>query len=137
TASPEVCSMVAVLRPGLLIPLLIVGSCTSQPLIEQRDDFGRTQLMLAAEAGQWDAVRTWLDDGANVHAADKRGFTALMYAASSGYADIVQALFERGADPAAEDANWRTPLIVAAGHQGGRDTVEALLEAGADVNALE
>ena len=70
------------------------------------DGCGKTPLMIACEAGSYDAVRILLENGADVNARDYCGETALIYAASpTGYSDdpddqirIAELLLENGAD---------------------------------------
>ena len=119
---------------------------------------GTTALMMAAASGDADAVSTLLARGVDVDAADvHQGQTALMFAAAPGRTDVVRALTVHGADVSktslvpsprkvegAGGPKWRkgdlalgglAPLHFAA-RQGHITTVEALLEAGADVNQL-
>lgn len=95
---------------------------------------GMTPLMLAALAGQTQAVGLLLESGARVNAASGDGKTALMYAAGWADADTVHALLDAQArvDMRSEDG-W-TALMLAAG-RGSARSVELLIRAGADVNA--
>jgi ankyrin repeat protein len=118
---------------------------------------GETPLMTAARTGNADAVKMLLEAGARVNAAESfRGLTAVMYAAVENHAAIVRALAAAGADVNARSREYTfqnltggaggiihdrpqgalTALILAA-RQGARDAAEALLAAGADVNAAE
>jgi cytohesin len=55
--------------------------------------------MIAARTGNVDAIRTLLDNGADVNAKEtQRGTTPLMWAADEGHAAAVKLLIERGAD---------------------------------------
>ena len=55
--------------------------------------------MIAAGAGNLDAVRQLVLHGADVNVAEpRRGQTAIMWAAAEGHADVVGALIEIGAD---------------------------------------
>src|SRR5262249_29648321 len=66
---------------------------------------GATPLMLAAAAGQLDAVRALLDRKADPNATESaNGQTALMFAAALDRADVARLLVERGADAARTSA---------------------------------
>ncbi len=73
---------------------------------------GLTPLLHAARQGHIDAIRAFLDGGAEVDgvsAAD--GTTALLIATLNGQFDVALLLIERGADPnLASDLNGATPL---------------------------
>ncbi len=120
---------------------------------------GETIVMTAAQSGNADVVRQVLAAGANPNVAVTRGQTALMWAANRGNSDVVKVLLEHGADYAArsqvreqyvksekeQDSNpaykyWieeggNTPLIFAA-RSGDLESVQHIVDAGADVNAL-
>ena len=121
-------------------------------------EIGTTSLMLAAASGSVDAVNTLLDAGAEVDRKDiNQGQTALMFAAAPGRVDVIKLLAERGADlnatslvptprktEGAGGPRWRsgdlalggmTPLQFAA-RDGRKAALEALLDAGADINKL-
>jgi ankyrin repeat protein len=56
-------------------------------------------LMIAARTGNVEAIKTLLDNGADINAKDtQRGTTALMWAADEGHAAAVKLLIDRGAD---------------------------------------
>ena len=95
-----------------------------------------------------------LDAGVDVNLKDKDGVTALMIAGMRANTETVQALLDAGADVNAKANNGATALMMAgtpAGSprllgwrserfQSGEDnteTVQALLDAGADVNAKD
>lgn len=68
-----------------------------QPVIDARDDDGRTALMLATLHGQAAAVDALLARGADPNAADARGMTPLQAAVAGNQPAIVTALQRAGA----------------------------------------
>jgi ankyrin repeat protein len=95
-----------------------------------------TRIADAAMRGDAAAVRTLLQQGADVDGAQGDGMTALLWAAEEGNHDLAAALLARGARP---DALTRlggyTPLHLAA--QGGHhEVVRALLGAHANAAAM-
>lgn len=132
----------------------IVRACLLQAGadIAARDLNGETPLHLAAGFRNAAAVAALLEAGADVHATTRRGDTPLHDAARNGSAEIVNALLEAGADVHATSRGGYTPLHAAARHGGaaianaslaqlypgadvrGATIVNALLDAGADVN---
>jgi ankyrin repeat protein len=118
---------------------------------------GETVLMTAARAGNAECVRLLLAHGADVDAREQwHGQTALMWAAMENHADVVQTLIDAGADvlarstvhdwvkisysegnvPKTRDLGGLTALQFAA-REGSTQSVEKLLDAGADANATE
>jgi uncharacterized protein len=118
---------------------------------------GETVLMIAARTGNPDVVKALLESGAAVNAAETfRGQTALMLAANENHAPIVSALLAGGANPNARTLEYTfqkltggaggiihdrpqgglNALILAA-RQGARESAEALIAGGADLNATE
>jgi serine/threonine-protein phosphatase 6 regulatory ankyrin repeat subunit B len=95
--------------------------------------FGATALLYAAEGGCAGVVEALLRAGADVNKADEDGDAPLRVAAS---APIATMLIERGADVNATNKLGRTALWRAA-LQDRADLVEALLQAGADVNKAD
>jgi ankyrin repeat protein len=72
---------------------------------------GRTALMVAAAAGDAQAVSWLLANKANPNVPDyKQGRTALMIAAEAGHAEVVQILLNAGANPNAKDRLGETAM---------------------------
>jgi hypothetical protein len=82
-------------------------------------------LIQAAAAGQAEAVRSLLAQGAPVDSKDAFEWTALHLAAAGGWTDVAALLLDRGADPNARARFDMTPLHWAA--MRGRAEVAGLL----------
>jgi hypothetical protein len=94
-------------------------------------------LHILAATGHVDAVQVLIKEGqADTNTVTSAGNTALHLAAAEGHGQVVAALLRGGAHPmtASAGAEW-TPLHVAALHEQ-LGTIELLLAAGAEVNAL-
>jgi len=116
-----------------------------------------TVLMKASREGNTEAVKVLLAHDADVNAKENfRGQTAVMWAAAEGHADIVALLAAHGADlnlrsydrdtslpkmaagtPAAPIARGGLTALLFAARQGETETAKALLDAKADINALD
>lgn len=119
--------------------------------VNARDKGGMSVLEQAASSNNIELVRRLLAKGADVNIVDEGGYTALMDAAGNGdrNAALVKLLLEHGAavnvksgDTAEIVKNGpivmghQTALQIAAG-QANYEAVEALVKAGADVNAMD
>eukprot|EP00903_Cladosiphon_okamuranus_P006808 g6636.t1 len=82
--------------------------------------------------GHLSAARLLLAAGADVHQCDECAVSALHYAAGEGYVGVVEAILEHGGDVTKRDFCRWTALHWAA--NSDQATVDALLDAGADVN---
>ena len=102
-------------------------------LARSTDGFGSTALMHAAASASIAVMRTLIDAGADVAAANSRSATALHWA----HPDAAKAalLLSKGAAVDAKTVEGRTPLYVAATLAAGTASMQLLLEAGADANA--
>ena len=103
---------------------------------------------LIAAAGYPDSARSLallLEAGANIHATNRTGFDAIWRASYGGHTEAVKLLLKRGANPntrpllpniqgAIEPSS--APLHNAA-FRGEPEMIAALLQAGADLNAVE
>ena len=116
-----------------------------------------TVLMKASRDGDLGAVKALLAHNAEVNAKENfRGQTAVMWAAAEGHADIVSLLAAHGADlnlrsydrdttapkmeagtPTAPIARGGLTALLFAARQGQTETVKALLDAKADINAVD
>ncbi len=95
---------------------------------------GSTPLLFAANNGDVETARALVDAGADVNDAAASGTSALVIAAHSAHGPLAIYLLEQGADPNAAGAGYTA--LHAAVLRSQVQLVEALLEHGADVNAL-
>lgn len=95
-------------------------------------------LIEATKRGDMDAVRTALNNGANIETRDSIDkVTALMLAAFHGHNEIVKLLVQSGADVnARSDKDGWVPLMHAAFSQQS-SIVESLLQSGANIDATD
>jgi len=110
--------------------------------------WGNTALHYATAYGNVGAVRILCEAGANINVTNGNGNTALMQAlepsmvrvrskpSNETKAEIVRVLLQAGADIHMKNTQGLTALHVAAS-SGNVQAVEALVEAGSDVNALD
>lgn len=99
--------------------------------INARNAHGESALMMAAIKGHSDLLKKLVERGADVN---HPGWTALHYAASSPLPQqvaIIEYLLEHHAFIDAASPNGSTPLMLAAQY-GGLESVQCLLDAGAD-----
>jgi len=80
-------------------------------------------------------LKSYLANGGDPNAKDRRGRTPLHYAAREGNLEAVRLLLEHKADPNAKDRRGRTPLHYAV--KASDEVVAELVKAGADVNARD
>ncbi len=91
-------------------------------------------LLGAAEIGDENKVRAFLDKGADIEAKNKYGNTALMKAALNGHTETVKALLDKDADPNIQNNVGDTALMGAVWRGGRTEIVKALLDKDADPN---
>ncbi len=97
---------------------------------------GDTRLVKAAMREDNAAVRSLLQQKADVNGALPDGATALHWAAQADDLETVGLLLQAGADAKAKDRYGFTPLYFAA-NNGNAAIIRKLLEAGADSNAAD
>ncbi|RPK33157.1 Ankyrin repeat protein [Streptomyces sp. ADI92-24] len=101
---------------------------------------GRTALDRAVEQGYADVVRRLVGAGADLEqqAGEYQESTPLCLAASQGHTTIVGVLLDAGARTGAQGRLGYVPLVLAAttGDEGYPETVDLLLDRGADINAV-
>lgn len=92
-------------------------------------------LIIAAEHGYVDIIKTLIDAGANPNVVDKDGCTALILAAYLGHENIVKTLVDAGADPNVVSNNGNTALGLALS-KNHKDIIKSLVIAGANTDVL-
>jgi ankyrin repeat protein len=103
---------------------------------------GTTELMKAAAIAKPEELKTILETGTTINAADETGWTALMYAAANGKFENVQVLLDAGAAVNSADLNQDTALLAASEAWSSSEdlqckSVEPLMNAGAAVNVQD
>jgi ankyrin repeat protein len=107
---------------------------THHAKVDIRELSGTTPLMVAAGGGASKEIAAALiSSGADVNARDERGMTALAYAANyNGRAEMAAMLIRKGADIEAQTKDFDRPLSLAA-EKGNGPAIHELLKAGANV----
>jgi uncharacterized protein len=117
----------------LSVEAIVSSANTALRSLEQEKMNGNTPLMVAATAGDDQAVRRLVFKGAGVNAKNNFGSTALMGASAGGFEDIVKLLLVKDAKPNLKSNSGCTALMFAA-RNGHLPVVRLLLDAGANPN---
>ncbi len=105
------------------------------PAAAQSPAMSAEAFLMAAGEGRTEDVKRGLDSGMNIESAEPgREHTALHHAAYNGHTATVLFLIKQGATLDCRDHEGKTPLIHACTGPFP-ETVQALIKAGADVNA--
>ena len=124
----------------------VAAAISADADVDAQDDSGRTPLYWAANYDRAGVIELLVAAGADVDLATDGGETPLMIAASAGSPDAVALLVSSGAAVDSTDRSGRTALLCVAGmsdwtidqmangEAGAVRMIEALAEAGADVD---
>jgi len=128
--------LTAIVRVGRLDILLeMVNQTNSSLSIDQRDTkTGRTAVFDAAESGQLDILKFFIDLGANLSHLDNNGYSVLAAAVNAHQVETSRMLMQSGAQVMQRLQNGTTALHVASA-AGCGPCVEVLAEMGAAIDA--
>lgn len=121
-------------KVGTIDILQLLLLALDKQLLETKDIYGLTPLMLTAFYGHEEACKILLQAGAKPNITCKYGRNALHFAAAKGKIKIVQQLIPLQKQLDTKDERGNTPLMIAAlfGHP---EASEILLQAGAKANS--
>ncbi|MEU4014637.1 ankyrin repeat domain-containing protein [Microbacterium sp. NPDC028030] len=127
------------LRAGVAAAMLLTTGCTAAPhptppTQEAPVTDATIDLLDAATAGDADAVRVALDEGADIEARGDSGMTALVAATKADHVEAARALIEAGADVNAKD-DIQDSAYLYAGARGHDEILLLTLENGADLTS--
>ena len=117
--------------PELVARLLELGLT-----VDAVDDYGATPLFLAVGQSDRETSRLLLDAGSDVNHIASDGRSPLVAAVEVNSAEVVELLLERDADSSHRIETGETALHLAIGRFKPTAVVAALLEGGADPNAV-
>jgi ankyrin repeat protein len=104
---------------------------------QRREDKVTCAFMDAVKQSKFDKIRSAIANGIDINTFSEEGKTALHIAAEWGNIEMIRFLIEAGANCEIRDEIFGlTPLMTAA-HHNLPEVIAALLEGGADVNAVE
>jgi uncharacterized protein len=103
--------------------------------VDAQNRYGVTPLVLAVEQGNLEIVDALIAAGANVNHALPEGETVLMTAARTGNVPVLQALLKKDARVETRDGFYGETALIWATDSDHSAAVNALLDAGADINA--
>lgn len=102
--------------------------------VETRGIAGILPLHIAAKTGNLQLAEILLEKGASPNGKDDLGDTPLHVAAGQDNSRIVGLLLSHGADPDKQDGLGMTALIVACFKEAGIQTIQELVQDGADIH---
>lgn len=102
--------------------------------VNERDQYGFTPLHGLAEEEHQEIAEYLIAHGADVNAANDEGITPLHLA---GWPEMAELFLRHGAKLEARSHYGATPLLVLAAEPEREDIISVLLEAGANVNAIQ
>lgn len=114
-----------------IINLLLMAGCSVHGTGAETS--GTSPIMLASQKGQYSAVETLIDHGADVNDRDKLRRTPLIYAVNESKTSVVRLLISRGAELDFGSVFGKTTLHYAC-EKGSVEIVKLLVDAGCDVS---
>jgi ankyrin repeat protein/thiol-disulfide isomerase/thioredoxin len=128
--------MYAALRGNIPLVRILLDA---KAQLNLKDNVGRTALHFAAHDGKIEVMEMLLAAGADPLAEDSHFLgTPLHHAAVGGHAEAVRCLLRHGCPVGLHDEDGAAPLHLAViGHSNAVDVIQALLDAGANINETD
>ena len=126
-------------------PLRLAAALNTPPIVEallrhgaapgERDRIGRTPVWMAANRSNARIVQLLLKAGASADEPNNDGVTPILIASNNPDAAVLSLLLEAGANPNARGVNRHTPLMNSIAAGASLESIQALIDGGANVNA--
>ncbi|MEK7434046.1 MAG: ankyrin repeat domain-containing protein [Cyanobacteriota bacterium] len=104
--------------------------------INEKDEFGKTPLMLATEENNLPLVKFLLENGADINLENKSQNTALNIAILNKNKETINFLVKNNANLKIRNADYDFPIILAA-RNNDTETIKLLIDKGVDVDSRE
>ncbi|MBO4675878.1 MAG: ankyrin repeat domain-containing protein [Elusimicrobiaceae bacterium] len=112
--------------------LINAGADVNAQLADTAEQNKMSSLLFAADNGNVQLAYMLIKAGASVYLADSRGFTPLHRACLMGHPNVAQLLLQAGVDINVVSSLSQTTSLMVAAYAGQVDTVQFLLQKGAD-----
>ena len=119
-----------------IVKLLLESAKCSLDHVSLTEGADRSALMIASENGDTETVKVLLEYGANVDTQSVRDeWTAMLFACKNGHTTIVKLLLEYKANICIQtQENRQLSALIVATQNGCYETVNVLIQCGADIN---
>ena len=121
-------------RLAVVKALLLSATPDEAAQIDRPNVLGSTPLIQAVQSGRTEVAKALIEAGAKIDAVNAQGETALSAAAFTANVELAALLLAHKARPDTIDATGKSVIVYAAA-RGAAPLVEALLDAGVEVNA--
>ncbi|CAN0567417.1 unnamed protein product, partial [Laminaria digitata] len=103
-------------------------------LLNARDSYGRTPLMVAAYARRYDSATALMAAGADVDALDQDRYDVVTIASVANDVKMLKLVLASGAKPGQMTSPYDGTALIAAAHLGHVEVVRTLIAAGAPLD---
>ncbi|MGB0630182.1 MAG: ankyrin repeat domain-containing protein [Alphaproteobacteria bacterium] len=112
----------------------VAAMAKDKSLLDARDSYQRTPLMVAAYAGKHDAAKALIAAGADLNALERDRYDVVTIASVADDVEMLRIALEAGADPGQTTSPYDGTALIAAAHLGHVEVVKTLIAAGAPLD---